>query len=172
MAVHILDIVQGLPKLQKCMKIFLQNLRSHYDVWNNTKKERHINRSRNIHIYPPGSCKKAVTIQKPKLLARSCASFPNIVTNFFLSASSKLFINDTYHALRLLAFTLESSGIWFICLDIGSNILQKSGLRIFGAEQRFFWASGSSFHLKFVGAVQNHAVPQLQENILHRIYWS
>jgi len=63
---------------------------------------------------------------------------------------TKLIINDTQHALRQLAFRLGSSGTCFIYFDIGSNVLKKSGPCKVGAEQRYFWAGGSSFHLNLV----------------------
>jgi len=78
--VQVLDMVQFLPKLPKCMNIFLQKLHSLYDVRNITSIEVPINRSTYIHKYPPGSYKQVVKVQKLKLLPRTYTRSQNIIT--------------------------------------------------------------------------------------------
>jgi len=91
------------------------------------------------------------TEDAPKFLHK----FPNYCyISLFLPASTKLIINETEHALLLLAFRIRSSGTHFVYFDNGSNVLTESGPCIVGAEQRYFRAGGNSFHLNVATAPQ------------------
>ena len=150
------------------------NVYIHFMMYETIQRKKDILIGREIYTnLRQDHAKKIVIVQKPKLLPRSCASFPSTVTNFISYCIHN--INHKWDIACLTAFgnlTRIFRETCFVFFDLGSNVSKKSGPRNVGVGQRFFWASGSSFHLNFVGAVQNHAVPQVEENILHSLYWS
>ena len=162
----------GLTWVTNVWKCFFNILHSLYDIWNNTKKEGPISMSRNIHKSPSKSCKKIVTVQKPKLLPMSCTSFSNIMTNYISSCIHKINYKWDIACFTAVGIKIRSSRTCLVYFDTGSNVLKKSWPRNIGAGQRYFWAGGNNFHLNFVAALQNHAVPQVEECILNRFYWS
>ena len=94
---------------------------------------------RNIYInQQQGHAKNrnySVTRVSPKVLHK----LPNYsYIRLFLPASTKLIINETQHALRLLTFRLRYSKTCFVYFGICNNVLKKSGPCNVGPGQRNF----------------------------------
>jgi len=94
MAVQILDTVQVLPTIQNVCKMIFTVLLSLYEVWNITNNEESINRSRNIHKSPRGSCKKKRICSENQFSPNIMNKLPNSDISVFLSAYTKLTLKN------------------------------------------------------------------------------
>ena len=117
---------------------------------------RHIYTEISIRVMPTNrNCSE--TQDAPKFMHK----LPNYsYISLCLPASTKLSINETEHALRLLVSRIRSSGTCFVYFDIGSNVLKKS--EFCGGRRQVFRSKWQQ-----LAAVQNHAFSQVKECILH-----
>jgi hypothetical protein len=153
MTVHILDIVQFLPKVLSVWKFFFKTLHSLYDIWNITKNEGPINTPK-IYINLRQDHVKSHIISETIISYKVLNKLPTLSYAFlFIPASKKINYKRDTAWFMAVGLTTTTTGTCLVYFYIGSDFVKDSGPCKIVAGQWCFWAGGSSFHLKLAAAL-------------------